>query len=985
MKKQIRPTLNDLANDLFNDIHSFFDESVDNFFDGAYVVTPNKKMESWIKAYWLKNSDKVLMNVNFINLETFLLSIFDINPNISLATNKDYKNLLIKLLAAKPYEEVNEEIRDYLFDKKDDQRIINSTKINELADTLTTLFINYEKECIDITGWQKEYYCSLLNEFGKELTSLSKLFNDDIKIKSFDSPIFIFGFLSIEELSKRILEKYSNNSPLIIYELEEKEITDNKYEISSSPSLTKEIEVVHSKICTLLKDNDNKPTDFLVIGNNISEYENVIKKVFIQDENEGFASLPFSISASKNEESHLTTALSTLLDISNKGFFTRLDFYSLINNPLIQSVRDISLDQIEQWMNSIYNLNIYRGNLSLDDDWDYIRKRVLLSKISNVNFDDNIVSLEGEDYIPYSMIGLDDNSIVSFVSILDDLNSWIKTINNVTFTSKDELEIIKKELDKWFLNKNASDINQKYKKASSLFEYWINKNIIAPVKTFFELFMDESKIKSISYKEPFVTGVTFMEFSDNVIYQTKHIFFINAGSNSLPKKIVKNELDLRDSLDNNKEKRAFQYLYQNSDHFHISFIGMDLKKDAELFESTLSKELRLSLNPKKEEESDDEYEKRMIEEVNKYSIDEKREWKELYTREEYNHKDYFEGLSSLNPSNNIVREEIKDPEGEIQERRKKITTRDIYKYLEEPLSYKAKYLFGDEDDSDELNHEEYEPFSLNTLEEYLIVTKICELQANYIKEGQKDSFDYEKYKKELKLENRLPRLGEEFSSLAFADAEIKANKIIDDLGIKDDPSAYEIVQLDDLLMKNNEEEWILTCKNNFLRKIKGEERHYYELKIVDRGINKSLSLYAYALMDIASLDDSNNYKIIIHQGDEPTFSLNKDRAIELLNLIFNAINDYRDSSNYFSYLDFSNNNVKDFNSLTRFIGDLDNGKWRNFPYTKLFDLENQIGFDKDNYELQNYYDIVNKIIELIEFAPKKEIIVKEGETLDGGI
>ena len=102
-------------------------------------------------------------------------------------------------------------------------------------------------------------------------------------------------------------------------------------------------------------------------------------------------------------------------------------------------------------------------------------------------------------------------------------------------------------------------------------------------------------------------------------------------------------------------------------------------------------------------------------------------------------------------------------------------------------------------------------------------------------------------------------------------------------------------------------------------------------------------------------------------------------------MIFNAINDYRDKENYFSYLDFKDKDVESFNSLMKFIGDADNGKWNYFPYTKLFDLENQTGFDKDNYELKNYYDIVNKIIELIEFASKKEIIVKEGETIDGGI
>ena len=975
-------TLNDLADKLFEDIQLFFKGNPDSFFDGATLVVPNKKMESWIKAYWLKTKDKVLMNVNFVNLDAFLLSAFNVNKNVSLAQPSDYKNCLIKLLSSKSYEQTNTEIRDYLFDDIGGNKVLNATKLNELAATLTSLFINYEKECVEIKGWQKDYYDAMLDEFGDDLVTLSKLYNGNVALKKNDKPIYLFGFFSLDALYEKIFDKYVEESKIFKYTPELVTPSLKKYEISSSPSKNKEIEVVHSKICELLKDKDNnlKPSDFLVIGNNISEYENIIKKVFVQNENEGFPSIPFSISGSKNEESNLSAALYLLLEIFNKGFFTRLDFYSLINNPLIQNVRNISIDQVEQWMNCVYNLNVHRGKLSKDDDWDYIRKRILLSKVSNVNFEDNIVSLEGEDYIPYSVIGLDDASIVSFVSVLDDLKSWLDTLNSYSLTNQDALKAIKEQLEKWFSSKNSSQIDRRFRKACALIEYWINKDINAPIKTFFQVLLDETKLKSISFKEPFVSGVTFMEFGDSVVYQQKHIFFINTGSSVLPKNIVKSELDLRSDINNNKEKIAFQLLYQIAESFHISFIGMDLKKDAELFESTFSKELRFSLNPKGPHMSEEEYEKLINNEVQKYTIDERRDWNELYTRGEYNRKDYYEGLSSLNPNQQGINQTAinPDPDGEIPERRNKISTTDIAKYLEEPLSYKAKVLFGQEDDDDEANHDEYEPFTLDNLEEYIIVSKICELQADYIQNGQFDSFNYDEYKKQLKLENKLPRIGDNFSAIAFADAESKADSVVEGLGIKDNPSDFEIVQLDDLLLNNANEEWVLVCRKRFVRRIKGNERHYYELKIEAKGMRKALNLYACALMDVASLKDTNTYEIIIHFGDSAPFELTSARADELLNAIYNAINDYRSGSNKFSFLDFRENEVETFNKLMKFIGD-DNGKWNHFPYTKLFNLENEAGFDKDNYDIQDYYDAVNKVIELIEFAQEKQPELLEGD------
>ena len=57
----------------------------------------------------------------------------------------------------------------------------------------------------------------------------------------------------------------------------------SEFDLISVPSKLREIEVVHSKICTLLLDHNNKYEDFLVIAPDISVYEDVIPRVFNQD------------------------------------------------------------------------------------------------------------------------------------------------------------------------------------------------------------------------------------------------------------------------------------------------------------------------------------------------------------------------------------------------------------------------------------------------------------------------------------------------------------------------------------------------------------------------------------------------------------------------------------------------------------------------------------------------------------------------------
>ena len=985
--------LNELADQLISELLA----NHDDFFSYTTIVCPNRNVRQWFKGYWLNNRKEILMNVNFVNLEEYLFSIFD--TDLQLAGSSDIKNLLIKLLSSKDYDHTFKDIRDYLFDDVNGTRVINATKLYELASTLTSLFADYEKEEFvsdsKFTGWEKELYDSLLVELeNNQLTTLSKLFKDKTPIKKQDKKVYLFGFLSLDKLHLDTLSICDN---VVLYQLELSKTLHDGYKITSSPSISKEIEVVHSKICELLKDNSNKPTDFLVIGNGMSGYENIIKKTFNQDD-VNFPYIPYSISGSKSDDSDLTLALKLLVEIINKGFFTRLDFFSLISNKLIKSVRGIEDDQIEKWMECIYTLNVYRGDASDNDDWDYIRKRILLSKISDVSFDDNLVVMNGEDTIPYSSIGLDNDSIIKLVSLIDDFSSWFDLFSKVSFTDKDSLVKLKAELKKWFCHSELKYIDKRYKKVDDLITYWVDKDIVAPLNTLLFLLLDASKMNSISYREPFTTGVTFVELNENVAYAQKYVFFINCGSNALPTKKIKSELDLRPDFDmNKKEKEAFLYQYQNGGQVFLEPYDKDktilISKfkmrmggivmyfeiietyPAELFDSTYSREIRTEIIKKKNpntqilsSEKYDEVIEKKVNDFDKYNIDETRPWKELYSRGEYNKKDYREGLLSIKvPHSTQNSSLITNPDGEKQEIRTKITTGDLASLLEEPLSARAKYLFGRQDVSNEENHKEFEQFSIDTLENYLIVSVLAKMEVKHVLENPGVNFDTSRYKEQLELENKLPHLNEKIKDLNFELECLNTGKVLSSIGVIENPSEYDTPRLEDLQLNCNGINWTLICNKSFLRKESGNVIDYYEFKVNSekKPLIKFLQLYIISLMDIASRNNQIEYTINLHRFAIKTFTLTSKDSVEILNKLFSYLNNYCDP--YFAYLDFAKSKVKSFNKLVEHVYE-DHGPWSFFAFGKLFNPDTELGYDRLNYKEDDYYNNQNEMAEKIKFV-----------------
>jgi exodeoxyribonuclease V gamma subunit len=170
--------------------------------------------------------------------------------------------------------------------------------------------------------------------------------------------MYFFGFVNFKKLQEVIIDDVTSINDITFLMLEESEDI-NDYSIISAPSLLREIETVHSKICELVNTSNANYSDFLVLAPNISIYEGVIPRVFNQD-NISFPSIPYSINDKKKVVTNVTSGLRKLIEIFSKGYYTRYDFFELVNNPDIKQARNISDEDVDTFTNSILSIALLK-------------------------------------------------------------------------------------------------------------------------------------------------------------------------------------------------------------------------------------------------------------------------------------------------------------------------------------------------------------------------------------------------------------------------------------------------------------------------------------------------------------------------------------------------------------------------------------------------------------------------------------------------
>lgn len=981
MQKEIKKnTLDELSKELLEII-----KDIKEPFYKLDIIVPSKRIEEYFKAYWLKNSDDVLMNINFLTLKDALFNIFNNNKYIKI-NNETRKLLLLKILTS-PSFKLPEIIKNYIYDKNN---AIDDNKLYDLINELSKLFNEYEEDNFIIKGYQKEIYDLLMEEAKKyNITSLYYLFNNLNKEIIKDNNYILFGFNKFNKLEEDILSILSKDNDIAIYSLKTKDEINTPYSIISAPSKIREIEGVHSIICELIKDKDVKYSDFLVVAPSIYEYKNEIKRVFYSDD-ESYLSIPYSINYFNKEDSLLTSGLNKLLEIYNKGFFTRLDLYELINNTDIKRTRNISEEDIDNIKTLLMDLEIYR-NTDFFDDWEYSKKRIILSKISSLNEENHIISLNNKDYIPYSNIFSDDEFIIKYVSLINDLKKWLEFKNNKNSLDESTINDIENELSKWFSYKddNGMDDSFYFKKLKD--EIFLIKkldilNNHLDFKTLMYLLIDNSKSINMIKGDLFKNGISFIDFDKNLILSSKYIFFLGCSSTNFP--LIKNqsELDLREKEIDLREKEAFYLLKQNaSKHFYISYVSLNLKTDEKYYISSYA----LPLYNEKEEI--------------KINIDETRSYKELFTKREEKNKEYF--LSLL--KDELVKTNINDDKNkkdELQYNHKNdltISISNMNHYLKEPLQYKFEKLVGKEEDDSSFDdeYEKYENYNginfwklkRNLIKELLEKEVILDLETlEYLSNLDSSTYDesllpisFKEVYKKFNLQYNLNNKESDFNLLSFAflyltcykAKEFIASTLID----KDD---YEIIRLSDLFLKYKDEDIRITCdrdivikriNNNFtymdLDNEIGDEKTQFNAKI-----DKFFYLYIASLVDIALINDEEIYHIklirnryLLHRE----YDLTSEIAKEYLLKIYESMNNY--SSNFLMPWNLLSaiNSVKDYDDfIEKATGNFSTTR-KYFEGNKYFDKDKDLGYTEDNF-LNEFKENQKEIKRLILFLNFKE-------------
>lgn len=953
-------------NKKLNNLGDLLKEKIKSRKDPFYTISiifPNNKVIEWFRSYWLKTEKDVLMNVKFYSLEEGLFDLLELPNKFTLVKRAELRTLIIKELTRLDKTELDDKIRNYIYKMEGS---LDSIRLYDLANSLSKLFVEYELDAIEIKDYQQKIYDNVLSElYQKNKGTFIYIYNNNKAFKKVDEVIF-FGFSDLDNLYCNVISELGKHTDVLFYKI------DNELDLSvepilmSAPSKTREIEMIHSEICKLSLSSEVNYSDFLVICPDVSSYELEINKVFNQSSDKGvetFPNIPFSINASKQQNTFDEQAIKKLFEIASKGFYTRLDFTHLINNKVIREARNITDGDIFNWTKSIIEMNVYRNGKNIDD-WQYAKKRVVLSKVSNMNdIDKNIVELSCGSFVPYSNIEFDDNSICRFVSLIDDLDKWISEFNKDSLVDRKKLETLIIELEKWFSikDKYGHESNKIYRKYLEEINTWIYKGVFndkTPLNTLFYTLFDLSKDNKNSQSNMFTRGVTFVDYEENITLTSKYVFIIGLSSNEFPSKNSRSELDLRKEIKNVNDFKSFVCQCNNATQgLYLSHVNYDLKSDEEFFPSTFIINLYDKLGKKLVDEKTDEiiYDK-------KIGIDETRPWSELFTKKEYKEKDYYfdlfktkneekqEDVSENPNSENIINEE----EAIVKEKNEVdiVTVSQMKNFLLEPLKYKAERLFGYEDDTMDLLKEEYEPFILNNLDNSILVkTVVAYILRNPDNEliTSDDEVNLVLAKEIFKrfiLEHKIPNINSEVENSSIINVVLNAFKIVKNLK-EITFIAPEIQKLEDTKLETSTKKIIFSYNGELCIHSNGISRNYIEVSCSKADEYDLITMYLCSLIDIARENREIDYEVKIYKSNKnATFTVSPKLAKQILISIYWLMNDYNNN------IYFPIKLIKETKKYEEVVLDSydDNGSWAYFKGRKLFSAFNDLGFTRDDFE-----------------------------------
>ena len=740
-------------------------------------------------------------------------------------------------------------------------------------------------------------------------------------------------------------------------------INDESLTIIGVPSKIKEIEIVHSSICKLLKEKNANLKDILVLAPDIDRYKSVITTVFnqIDETDPDYPFVPFSIVDYSGKNSAVLDVLQTLYLILHNNGFSRKDFFSFTKNTLIQNRYKITDNDVSNVFQSwIKNMRVFRahgtdaaGNSF--DDWESAVNRLLIAKLT-----DKPIYFSSGRVMPFSDFNTEDTDndwLTKFVKIFDDVkNKWVRRFQHKRVLESVDIEYIQTFINELVAlsecdNKNVSKEKYILDKINRKLEQYKLNTIAMPLEYVLLSLIDIASNVKFNTGTVFTRGVTFTSLLANRILPAKYVFLIGMGSDEFPGTNNKIALDRRSHLVQigdddvpSKNKNAFLCQFMGTtDELHISFVNKDLQTDNTFYPSCALDILTRHAGVA----------------VESVGIDEKRDWDQLYTPRERMNKKVYINLNDTTPSPAHPHVAPENPTATDLPDVVRLT--EFRYFIENPLKCYTNRVFGFEEE--DTSCQELEDVKLGPLEKYNLQRRLIKPLLDDERPRMDDFRDllpnepfdkkeYEAVKQEIEGHIALFRAG---IALAIRDCniDIKPNYPIH-VRLRCDGKSYDL--RGDIFMCAYTENDVFLYVNS----LNSVPKHQHEL---------------YALIaQIAVPDHKYRAHIISNDRGIPALAvkisnMTKQIAEDKLNQI------YRSAfiENNRKYIPFFERNIKQVSSLD----ELKRGYFNN-PFIPsaisnkdLLDPDTDLGFSADNF-YQEFKAALNEHDKLISVPETKE-------------
>lgn len=714
-------------------------------FKSPTLVFADAKTEQWFKKFHLSRCG-VFANIRFERLGSFIegflrksLGNNSPEPESSVILGHRLFAILRGLLDYKDFDAV----RRY---SSDGTGGISEGKLFDLSQRLSTLFIDYQElDCpIDEifkdsthADWEKNLYEKM---FPGHATVRSLFDECKETSKKFDmgAPAWYFGPENqLTPLQNSILE-YAGCEKVLFSRREAPVDEGPEVKAVSAPSKLREVEVLHSEVCSLIQEEE-KLSDMLVLIPDVDSYRTAIHQVFDIPKGSSTVHVPYSIVEPDASATFTVNLLEALFKIAAKKDFSRRDFFEIVDNPVVRASRGITASDVEAFKSWVSEMNVYRDGEEVvkngkeiakkRDDWVKAIKRMILARFTT-NSVDGISPFE-------DLASKSDETLGKFIGCIDDLQYWVELTGKGSLAADEpedlngKLEELKDFLRGWIqVDPRIGGLDgERISYAGALGSF---KGLLAEVdegakSISFEVIgktvLSGAMAADYSPSELFVGGLSIARFLDSRIISAKYTFMLGMDSKTMPGTDVRDSLDLRPKgsvIPHTALNRSafFTTIANTSGTAYISFVNRDLAKDEEFFASPLLEEM--GVKP----------------EV--IGIDETRSWDELFTSRSFRNKEKSGQIFKNSVPDGITAEKLKTMLSSL-DRPRVVGLGSLRDFLKEPFQMQVGRLLPKEED-DSIG-EEFEPLDFDSLQQWAILHEMVaekKTAEEFKKEHEKD-------------------------------------------------------------------------------------------------------------------------------------------------------------------------------------------------------------------------------------------------------